>query len=76
VKALDAMGLGRGDIVYFSQLVSPPELEYTRKMAALGIRPLDDHEMAAQMEAIRQALVFTGSDRPKMAIYDIRRFIY
>ena len=77
VKALNAMGLGSGDMVYFSEMVAPPELEYAGQMAEMGIRPLTSCEMKAQMSAIREGLAFPDPGRrPKVAVYDIRRFVY
>ncbi len=76
-RALNQMGLRGGDMIYFSEMVVPPELEYAGQMAKMGIRPLTPAEMRDQMAAIRDGLAFTDpGQRPKMAVYDIRRFIY
>jgi len=77
VLALNAMELGRRDMVYFSEMVASPDLDYARQVRQLGIRPLDGQEMRAQMADIRSGLRFApGAGRPMVSIYDIRRFIY
>ncbi|MDP6776505.1 MAG: radical SAM protein, partial [Candidatus Latescibacteria bacterium] len=76
-RVLNQMGLRAGDMIYFSEMVAPPELEYAGQMAEIGVRPLTSDEMKAQMSAIREGLVFPNPEqRPRMAIYDIRRFVY
>jgi len=75
IRAVNAMDLGTGDFVYFSEFVEPPESEYTAAAAADRVERLDPHEMAAQMEAIRVGLRFAGPP-PKISVYDIREFIY
>jgi hypothetical protein len=68
------MGLGAGDIVYFSELVEPPGPEYARRAA--GERPLTPSRMARQAEAIRSGYRPAGSGAPRHATYDIREFVY
>ncbi len=75
--ALNAMPLGRGDIVYFSPVVVHPGSEYSRLAAAAGIEPLTEQEMAAQEAAILARLQLHGPDGPpQISRYDIREFIY
>ena len=75
-RVLNEMGLGRGDLVYFSELVASSHLPYTQDMWAANIRALTADEMAAQRCRIEAGLAFCGSNRPKLALYNIRRFVY
>lgn len=75
VRAVNAMGLGEGDIVYFSPLVELPGVEYFEQAAALGIRRLRPDEVAAQETLIRDGLRF-GGPPPMLARYDVRGFVY
>jgi len=77
IAVLNAMHLDERDIIYFSPLVESPGSEYARLAAEQGIQPLTAAEMDEQMAAIRSGLHFADSERsPKMAIYDMREFIY
>ncbi|MFN3476678.1 MAG: radical SAM protein, partial [Candidatus Methylomirabilales bacterium] len=84
-KVLNAMGLGPGDLLYFSEFVEHPEpalsaiegSEYAQMAQALGIKPLTRREIWHQMEAIRSGLMFPPDSRgPKVSVYDIREFLY
>jgi hypothetical protein len=75
IRAVNAMGLGAGDFVYFSEFVEPPDSEYTTQAAADGVERLTPTEMHAQMKAIRAGFRF-ASPPPKVSIYDIRESIY
>ncbi len=86
-SALNAMPLGKGDIIYFSPFIDHPGSEYGRLAAADQIAPLDEAEAAVQETAIRALLrppetsppEGTPSLRaqlPQIARYDIREFIY
>ena len=76
VRALRAMELDSRDMVYFSEMVAPPDLDYARQAKRLDIRPLDEQEMRAQMADIRSGAGFRpGGGGPMVSIYDIRRFI-
>lgn len=72
---LNAMGLGAGDIIYFSPLTEQPDAEYFREARARGLRPLTAGEMREQEAAIRALLHFRDG-RPALARYDIRELIY
>jgi radical SAM superfamily enzyme YgiQ (UPF0313 family) len=77
VATLNRMALGAGDLVYFSEMVASEGLPYTDQMASLGVAPMSHQEMHDQMEAIRAGLRFSDArGRPKLAAYDIRRFVY
>ena len=75
VRALQAMQLGAGDLIYFSDLVEEPGTPYPTLATSQGIRRLTDAERAAQREAIRNQLSFSGP-APKFSNYDIREFVY
>ncbi|MDP6039597.1 MAG: radical SAM protein [Candidatus Latescibacteria bacterium] len=76
VDVLNAMNLGRSDIIYFSELISSTYLPYAQDMWAAGIHPLSQEQMTEQREIIEEQLIFHGQGRPKIAPYDIRRFVY
>lgn len=76
VKLLNQLNLERGDFIYFSPLVESFTLEYARRCADAGIRSLTEQEQPEQIEAIRSALCFTGEQKPKVSLYDIREFVY
>jgi len=75
IRALNAMPLNRGDIVYFSELVEHEDTPYPALARAEGIRPLTADEMDAQREAIRAGLRF-GPRGPIVSKYNIREFVY
>ncbi|MEK7325609.1 MAG: radical SAM protein, partial [Chloroflexota bacterium] len=75
VAALNAMQLGAGDLLYFSDLVEEPGTLYPMLAASHAIRPLTPGERTAQRQTIREQLVFAGSP-PKISNYDIREFVY
>ena len=77
VATLNTMGLAAGDLVYFSEMVASEGLPYKDQMAGLGIKPMAREEMQDQMAEMKAGLRFDeGKGRPKMAVYDIRRFVY
>ena len=75
IEALNAMGLGAGDLLYFSDMVDAPQTAYPRIAAASGVRPLAPESRAAQRVEIRAGLRFSSAP-PQIATYDIREFIY
>jgi hypothetical protein len=74
-RAVNAMELGAGDLLYFSELVVGPESPYAGASSATGARALDPEELAAQRAAIETRLAFPAT-RPRLATYDIREFVY
>jgi len=77
VEALNAMQLDEHDIVYFSPFVEGEQSEYGRLAGQLGLQPLSVDEMDAQMAAMRAGFVWADAKRPpRLAVYDIREFIY
>ncbi len=73
--AINAMGLGEGDLVYFSDLVEVPGTAYPAIARDASVRPLDLSERHAQLSALRSRLSFAGRP-PQFARYDIREFVY
>jgi YD repeat-containing protein len=77
IAALNAMPLGAGDLIYFSDFVELPDAEYVERARAAGIRPLSREEMRAQERAIRAGLRWADpAHPPQISRYDIREFIY
>src|SRR5512137_190321 len=60
VGVLNAMGLGEGDLVYFSDLVEVPSTSYPLIAADARIEALTKDERRHQQAAIRAALRFAG----------------
>lgn len=76
-EVLSRMRLGPEDLLYFSELVEHPSLEYARRAGADGIRPLDPERCAAQRRAIASSFQPADPARPPRAsTYDIREFVY
>ena len=76
-QVLGQMRLGPEDILYFSELVESPTLEYTRRAAEDGVAPLTAARRAEQRAAM--AAGFQPADPlqpPRRATYDIREFVY
>ncbi len=75
VALVNAMGLGPQDILYLSPLMRDPDSAYPTQERAAGIRPLTESEMDAQITRLKAGLRFPGP-APKVAVYDIRDFLY
>lgn len=75
VKCLQALPLGAGDIVYFSEFIPHPEQPYAVKAAAAGIHPLTSEQIAAQYQAMRTALPFAPK-APQLSLYHLQEYIY
>jgi hypothetical protein len=73
--AINAMGLGEGDLVYFSDLVEVPATSYPVLAADAHVTPLTAAERRLQQDRIRAGLRFTAAP-PQFATYDIREFTY
>lgn len=74
-SALNEMGLGPDDLLYFSDLVEVPGTAYPHLAAASDVGPLSLDERLAQLDAIRAGLAFDGRG-PQVARYDVREFVY
>ncbi len=74
-EAINAMALGAGDFLYFSDLVALPGSPYLSAAGAAGNVPLYPDQRLAQRAAITSRLVFPSS-APRIATYDIREFVY
>jgi hypothetical protein len=74
IEVINAMGLGAGDLIYFSEFITAPGQPYGRIAERDQIGPLSVERMRAQRRAIEAGLKFAGM--PKCATYDIREFVY
>jgi hypothetical protein len=75
VAVINAMGLGEGDLVYFSDLVEVPSTAYPLMAADAGVRPLTAEDRREQRHRIRAGFRFDAAP-PQFATYDIREFTY
>jgi hypothetical protein len=73
VEVLNQMPLERGDLLYFSDLVTEPGTPYPLQVEQHGIRALDRSERAAQRNMIRSGL---SPGSVKISNYDVREFVY
>lgn len=76
LAVLQAMPLGRGDLVYLSDFVEIPGTPYRAQAEALGIRPLSPAERWAQAQAIRAGLQRADGEGPRVAPYALEAFLY
>jgi hypothetical protein len=70
------MGLESRDLLYLSPLVADPDSPYRQREREAGIRPLSEADTDWQLHALKAGLRFEPGKRPKVAVYDIRDFIY
>jgi hypothetical protein len=75
-ELLNLMGLGAGDVIYFSPFLESSSMEYSLRAAEAGIGSLTEQEREYQLNAIRCALNFEELQKPKVSLYDIREFVY
>jgi radical SAM superfamily enzyme YgiQ (UPF0313 family) len=73
VKALRAMELGAGDLVYLSTYVAVPNTEYPIQATELGIQPLDDAAVWSQLQEL-QAAARSLAPEAKVAPYHVDGF--
>ncbi len=75
-RILNALHLDGGDLIYFSPLWDFPGSEYSQRLAAIGIPELTGEEKRDQLEEMRSGLCSPDGDKPRIALYDIREFVY
>jgi hypothetical protein len=75
IDVIARMGLGDGDLVYFSELVEAPATSYPRLATACGVESFAPDRCRAQRDAIRDGIRAGGSS-PSFATYDVREFVY
>jgi hypothetical protein len=75
IRAINAMELGAGDLIYFSEFIATPGQPYGQIAERDAVKSLTVEQMHAQRHAIEAGLRFAGSP-PKLATYDIREFVY
>ncbi len=77
VALIQAMPLGRGDIVYVSPFVPSAEAPYVYDAAEAGIRALEPEEIRQEVRRFREALLpWARSHDVRLSHYDIREFLY
>jgi hypothetical protein len=77
IDLLNAMPLGRGDLVYFSDFVAHPDAPYTGLAEAAGITPPEPLALREQEAAIRSGFVARKAQQaPQFARYEIGEFVY
>jgi hypothetical protein len=76
LAAVNAMRLDSGDILYLSPLAAEPDSPYRQQEREAGIHPLTEEEIDRQLQTLKAGLRFESGNRPKIAVYDIRDFIY
>ena len=77
VRAINAMPLRGGDLIYFSELVELPGSEYPRLARQAGIKPLSPERMREQERRMRAGFRWHSlSSPPQISRYDIREFMY
>jgi radical SAM superfamily enzyme YgiQ (UPF0313 family) len=76
LTTINAMALGPQDILYLSPLAADPDSPYRQQEREAGIRPLEEEEMNRQLSALRSGLRGGPAGRVKVAVYDIRDFLY
>ncbi len=72
---LNSLPWSEGDLVFLSDFVEFPNLEYPEIAAKAGIRPLSQQEMQDQYSALRNGIHRFGR-APKIAPYNAEEFIY
>ncbi len=77
IRAVNAMPLGSGDLIYFSDLVELPGSAYAAVAQSAGIQPLSDKRMREQEQRMRAGFRWHNpSNPPQISRYDIREFLY
>jgi radical SAM superfamily enzyme YgiQ (UPF0313 family) len=75
LRVLDRMRLGTGDLLYLSELVEHPHLEYARRASRPA--PLSDERFEDQRRALLGGLrPADPAHPPRVARYDICEFVY
>ena len=76
LAAVNAMPLDSRDILYLSPLAADPDSPYRQSEREAGIRPLTETETDRQLQTLKAGFRFEPGKRPKVAVYDIRDFVY
>jgi radical SAM superfamily enzyme YgiQ (UPF0313 family) len=75
INTVNSMGLGVGDLIYFSNLVEVAGTSYPVVAADARLSPLSVAERRAQRLAIRAGLHFEDA-APQISSYDVSAFVY
>ncbi|WP_189004829.1 radical SAM protein [Deinococcus roseus] len=73
LDALEQMPLDREDLIYLSPFVEHPGFTYSEKRQSLGLTPMSELEVEAELSRLAKILRSRGL---KAARYDIREFLY
>ncbi|NOZ26520.1 MAG: radical SAM protein [Chloroflexi bacterium] len=77
IRAINAMPLRGGDLIYFSDFVELPGSAYIALAREAGIRPLSEERMREQERRMRAGFRWQDpSSPPQISRYDIREFLY
>ena len=76
LAAVNTMHLDSRDILYLSPLAADPDSPYRQSEREAGIRPLTETETDRQLQTLKAGFRFEPGKRPKVAVYDIRDFVY
>lgn len=76
LATVNSMGLDSRDLVYLSPLGAEPDSPYRQREREAGIRQLTEAETDWQLHTLKAGLRFEAGSRPKVAVYDIRAFVY
>ena len=73
---LNALRLGKGDLVYFSPLWASPGSEYLGRSSEWGSVASPTKKGEIRFQPSGPGCEFAEGLKPKTALYDIREFIY
>lgn len=76
LATIAAMGLGEGDLVYFSPLIVADDAPYTQQLRDMGMHPLDQAAIDAQLNTLKAGARAVTNGGAKVALYHIEEFIY
>jgi radical SAM superfamily enzyme YgiQ (UPF0313 family) len=73
LETIGAMNLGKMDQIYLSPFVDTPGSDYSKRSAAVGLEPMTEAEIEAELEDLSRELRSRGL---RVSRYDIREFVY
>jgi radical SAM superfamily enzyme YgiQ (UPF0313 family) len=76
LDTLARMRLEAGDLVYVSAFEAPADGPYASRARAEGVLPLDDDEVADQVEVLLRGAAQASGSGLRAAPYDIKEFLY
>lgn len=76
LAALAAMNLDERDLVYISPLIVADDSDYMRRAQTLGLKPLTEAELEAQLKDLKAGARAVTGRRPRVALYHIEEWLY